>query len=256
MSEIKLGQLVRTKVEKVCFGTNRKEVIIPIGTEGVVCEVCSDHVEVEIWGDDAPEFVCGAYAYAIDDVEILKQYDFRFDSKLIHSFIGKTLTKYKHSKIMNTSSVTGILGFEINDSVFELTNDYESIDYFGLDNEATIFRIANSKWCDVESMINNDVNQNCINEKIQKILLVNDHTILKIDQHVEYDMWDTKAIIFYFENYELCFAKQDCWFSQEIEIYKGYNLWEKISDGKDILNDFDDNNSKSISFKRFFNEIV
>ena len=46
MSEIKIGQIVKTKIEKVCFGTNRKEVIIPIGTEGLVCDVFSDHVDV------------------------------------------------------------------------------------------------------------------------------------------------------------------------------------------------------------------
>ena len=72
MEKIKLGQLVKTKVEQECFGTNNKGVIIPIGPKGVICEVCPDHVEVEIWGKDAPEFVRGAYSYAIDDVEIIK----------------------------------------------------------------------------------------------------------------------------------------------------------------------------------------
>ena len=29
---------------------------------------------------------------------MMKQYDFRFDTALIKSFIGKTLTKYKHAE--------------------------------------------------------------------------------------------------------------------------------------------------------------
>ena len=52
----------------------------------------------------------------------MKQYDFRFDTELIKSFIGNTSTKYKHADFIVTDSVTGILGFEINQQVFELVN--------------------------------------------------------------------------------------------------------------------------------------
>ena len=72
MERIKVGQLVKTKVEQICFGTNGKDVVIPVGTKGIVCEVCPDHVEIEIWGDDAPEFVSGAYGYKFSEIEIIK----------------------------------------------------------------------------------------------------------------------------------------------------------------------------------------
>lgn len=58
-----------------------------------------------------------------------------------------------------------------------------------------------------------------------------------------------KRLFFCFENYEICFAKQDCWFSQEIEIYR------EIIDRKDILSDFDSDESKSICVKRNYVEI-
>lgn len=186
---------------------------------------------------------------------MMKQYDFRFDVALIESFIGKTLTKYKHAEFIYTNSVTGILGFEINNIVYELTNDFEAVDFLTLDGEATIFRLSKTKWDYVDSMINNDINQVDVGETIKKILLVNDHTILKIDENVAYDMWDTKAIIFCFENYEICFAKQDCWFSQEIEIYKGYGLLEKIGNGQGILSDFDANDTKKAFVERTIYEI-
>lgn len=38
----------------------------------------------------------------------MKQYDFRFDTKLIKSFIGKTFTKHKYADFIVTDSVTGI----------------------------------------------------------------------------------------------------------------------------------------------------
>ena len=46
--------------------------------------------------------------------------------------------------------------------------------------------------------------------------------------------------------FEICFEKQDCWFSMEIEIHKGHNSLNMIDDGKDILNDFDGNTSVTI----------
>jgi hypothetical protein len=185
----------------------------------------------------------------------MKQYDFRFNTALIQSFVGKTLTKYKHAEFMYTNSVTGIVGLEINDVVYALTNEYEAIDFLSLDDEATIFRISKSKWNNIDSMINNDINEVYVNETIKKIVLVNDHIIINDRRNVAYDMHDTKGIIFCFENHELCFVKQDCWFSQEIEIYKGYNLLEKTGDGKGILEDFKTDNNKEVFVKRSIVEI-
>ena len=185
----------------------------------------------------------------------MKQYDFRFDTALIKSFVGKTLTKYKHAEFMYTNSVTGIIGFEINDVVYELTNEYETMDFLTLDDEATVFRISKTEWNNVDSMINNDINEINVGETIKKVILVNDHTTINVEQNVAYDMRDTKAVIFCFENNEICFVKQDCWFSQEIEIYKGYNLLEKLGDGKGILEDFDTDDTKNAFVERAIVEI-
>ena len=179
----------------------------------------------------------------------MKQYDFRFDTELIKSLIGKTFLTYKHADFIVTDSVTGIIGFEINHQVFELVNDYEALDYFGLDGEATILSIYKSNWTEVESRFNNDIKETYIDEAVQKVLLVNDHTFSK-----NYDMWETKAIVFCFKNFEICFEKQDCWFSMEIETHKGHDLLNMIDDGKDILNDFDGN--LFVTIERTILEIV
>lgn len=179
----------------------------------------------------------------------MKQYDFRFDTELIKSLIGKTFLTYKHADFIVTDSVTGIIGFEINHQVFELVNDYEALDYFGLDGEATILSIYKSNWTEVESRFNNDIKETYIDEAVQKVILVNDHTFSK-----NYDMWETKAIVFCFKNFEICFEKQDCWFSMEIEIHKERDTLNVIDDGKDILNDFDENSS--ITIERTIVEIM
>ena len=179
----------------------------------------------------------------------MKQYDFRFDTELIKSLIGKTFLTYKHADFIVTDSVTGIIGFEINHQVFELVNDYEALDYFGLDGEATILSIYKSNWTEVESRFNNVIKETYIDEAVQKVILVNDHTFSK-----NYDMWETKAIVFCFKNFEICFEKQDCWFSMEIEIHKERDTLNVIDDGKDILNDFDENSS--VTIERTIVEIV
>lgn len=186
----------------------------------------------------------------------MKKYDFRFDMKIIKSFIGGVFKKYKHVDYIYTNSVTGILGFEVDDNVFELINEYEAFDFLNLDDEATIFSISNSNWEKIDSTINNDINENIIKEKIKKVIVVNDHITFQNKETILYDMWDTKAIIFKFDNYEICFAKQDCWFSQEIEIYKGYDLLTKIGDGKEILSDFNEKDSKFINLERAIIEVV
>lgn len=133
--------------------------------------------------------------------------------------------------------------------VFELVNNYEALDYFSLDGEATILSISAANWTEVESMINDDIKETYVNALVQKVILVNDHTFSK-----NYDMWETKAIVFCFENFEICFEKQDCWFSMEIEIHKGHDSLNMIDDGKDILNDFDEN--PSVTIERTIVEIV
>ena len=50
------------------------------------------------------------------------------------------------------------------------------------------------------------------------------------------------------------FEKQDCWFSMEIEIHKGHDTLNMIDDGKDILNDFDEN--PSVTIERTIVEIM
>lgn len=145
----------------------------------------------------------------------MKQYDFRFDTELIKSLIGKTFTKYKHADFIITDSVTGIIGFEINHQVFELMNDYEALDYFGLDGEATILSISKSNWTEVEPRFNNDIKVTYIDEVVQKVILVNDHTFSK-----NYDMWETKAIVFCFKNFEICFEKRIVGFQWKLKSIK------------------------------------
>ena len=167
----------------------------------------------------------------------MRKYDFRFDKKLFQSFVGKNFEQFRHEKLIYTNTVSLWLEFMIDHRLFTLSNDFENIDFFGWDDEATIFRCVEMKQTDPK--IGENIIDRMVQKKIESIILVNDHFYSTHLEEPEYDYWQTSAIIFHFEGYEISFAKQDCWFSLEIEINQGNHLIEKIDDGKDILDDFE-----------------
>lgn len=64
-------------------------------------------------------------------------YDFRFDTKLMQSFVGLQITSYKC-----TDTITEMVDIQIGDNVYCLINEYEELDYFLLENENTVYRIS------------------------------------------------------------------------------------------------------------------
>lgn len=161
----------------------------------------------------------------------MRTYDFRFDTKLIQSFVGLQLTSYNC-----TDSMTDIVNIQIDDTAYSLLNEYEEYDFFSLENENTVYRISGSY---VDSFDNIQMSES-VNQIISKVVLVNEHITLEKNRRLFYDMWNTKAIIFGLNDYELCFVKKDCWLSEKIEILKGNDLLDQISYDQGILDDFID----------------
>ena len=69
----------------------------------------------------------------------MRTYDFRFDTKLIQSFVGLQMISYKC-----TDSMAEMVDIQIGDNVYCLTNEYEEYDFFSLENENTIYRLYKS----------------------------------------------------------------------------------------------------------------
>ena len=171
-------------------------------------------------------------------------YDFRFDTKLMQSFVGLQITSYKC-----TDTITEMVDIQIGDNVYCLTNEYEELDYFLLENENTVYRISDSYRNGPD---NTQITVN-VNQIISKVILLNEHIVLEKNDRISYDVWNTKAIIFGLNDYELCFIKEDCWFSEKIEILKGNNLLNHIFDEQGILDDFIDMKDGMVELN---NEIV
>jgi len=179
----------------------------------------------------------------------MKKYDFRLNVDLLKSFVGEVFNKHIHEKFKYTNTVTSVVGFMVNEASFRFVNDFENVDFLGWDDEASVYKIEECKW---DSIFASDIHTTTTNleQVIKNIILINDHFSLFIDENWEYDWWETRAIIFCFKEFEISFEKQDCWFSQEIEINRGYNLIDKISDGQFILKDADLKSNQRIATER------
>jgi hypothetical protein len=179
----------------------------------------------------------------------VKVNDYRFDQNLFKSFIGKTFNKYKHERFLFTNTVTLYLGFMIDNISYEISNDYEAVDFLDLDGEATICRINQKPWPEILS--NDDkVIETEIEKTIKSITIINDNFISKSYGKINYDWWETRAIIFNFGELEVSFEKTDCPFSMEIEVNKGYDLINKVEDGKFIISDFEQSDEQTIEVNR------
>lgn len=79
-----------------------------------------------------------------------------------------------------------------------------------------------------------------VNQVTSMVVLLNEHITLEKNESLSYDIWNTKAIIFVLDDYELCFMRKDCWLSEKIEILKGKDLLNQIRCDQSILDDFID----------------
>lgn len=180
----------------------------------------------------------------------MKKYDFRFDTELFRSFVGKTFNKYIHDKFEYTNTATLYVGMMIDNISYEFENDYEEVDYFGWDGEATVSRFFEKDWDSIVSILGDNAVITSVNETIRSIRIINDHFMSYSNGEQDYDWWETRSIIFNFGDHEISFEKQDCWFSMEIEINKGKNLIEKISGGQFILEDHEQSEKQEIVTNR------
>ena len=179
----------------------------------------------------------------------VKVNDYRFDQNLLRSFIGKTFNKYKHKRFLFTNTVSIYLGFMVDNISYEICNDFEPVDFLDIDGEATICRINQKDWDKILENKNNVIETE-IKKTIKSITIINDNFISRSYGEINYDWWETRAIIFNFGELEVSFEKQDCFFSMEIEVNKGYDLINKVEDGKFILSDFEQSEEQTIEVNR------
>ena len=172
----------------------------------------------------------------------MKELDMRFNQNVFSNFINKKMIKYKCDPFIYTSSVHGIVGIYIDNQIYEINNKQESVDYFGVTDDYAVFRFHETTEEKVKSLLK-DIDQitTKIDKKIKKIVLVNENQQTFENGIQLYNIWLTRAIIFFFDDgKELMFQKDITPFSEEIDIKKGYNLIKEIPSEDAFLEDWED----------------
>lgn len=172
----------------------------------------------------------------------MKMIDMRFNLGAIKNLVGKRFIKYKCDAFQFTNSVTGTVGVYIDNLVYELRNEQESVDYFGVTDDYSVFKIINSTDNNIQSFFLDTEQINTpIEEIISKIVIVNENQKLYKNGIQIYDVWVTRGIIFVLESgREISFQKDIVPFSEEIYINKGYNLIDIIEDNNDFCDDWNE----------------
>lgn len=162
--------------------------------------------------------------------------DMRFDANMIKELIGKKFSKYKCDAFDFTNSVTQIVGIYIGEKVFSLTNVQESVDYFGNVDDVAICSFTETADDSVKSAFKDtEMITTPVGGAINKIILINENQKLFKNDEELYNVWLTRAIIFFVDGREISFEKDNVPFSEEIIIQRGYNLIKKLSDEKEFL---------------------
>ena len=181
----------------------------------------------------------------------MKIIDNRFNENLIKSFVGKKLTKIKHDHFRYTNTVTGVVGFMIDNKSYAMVNDYEEVDYLDWDDEACICRITERPWDEIRSFVEGEEQITTeINEIVEQVTIINDHIESYSYGNKDYDVWETRAIIFDLGLYQVSFTKQVCFFSMEIEVNKGYDLIDKIETTDAFYSEHNNSEEQTLKISR------
>ncbi len=174
----------------------------------------------------------------------MKTIDMRFDSNIFKQMIGQTLKKYRSDEFVFNNSVTGIIGIFVDEKVYEFRNEQKSVDYFGEQDDYAVFGITECSENEIKSFFD-DTEQidTPVNQIIKKITIINENQQIFENGTQTYNVWLTRGIIFDLGDREISFKKDTCPFSEEIEIFRGYDLISKFPHNTDFIDGWD--NSKT-----------
>lgn len=148
---------------------------------------------------------------------------------MFKEMFGKKLISIMHDPFVYTNSVYGIVGLNIDNSFYKISNKIQVRDYFGSDEDVAIFDIMKSDREHIHSYIEGvEMIDMPVNQLIKHIDIVNEHQQLFEQEQQTYDVWITRGIVIELtDGLEISFEKE-IWFSEDISIERGYKLIDKL----------------------------
>ncbi len=173
----------------------------------------------------------------------MKVIDYRFSSetmKIFRAMINQEFKTIKHDPLIYGPGVYGIVGLYIGDRIYKITNQTEVLDYFGKMEDVAVFKFASAEAKEIKSYTNNKMISFPISSSIKEIHIINENQQLFYNGNQIYDVYTVRGIIFVLQdNRELSFEKS-IWFSEDIYVEKGHDLYNKFSSTDSFLEDWDE----------------
>ena len=148
--------------------------------------------------------------------------------KLLSNMIGKKFEKYRCDEFKFAPSVYQIVGLYVGDCVYALINETKELDYFGETDDVSVMRVDAVNENEIKShLVDGKQIDTPINQIIQDIIVITDTEYMS-ENGVDLYCYDfTAAIVFVLPDRQVVFER-DCWFSEDILIYRGSNVINKI----------------------------
>ena len=162
----------------------------------------------------------------------MKTIDIRFSKETydrIESLVNQEFKMIRHDPLIYGPGAYGIVGVYVGDKVFAITNQTEVLDYYGAMEDVAVLRFDESEAAQITSLTNNEMVNYPIESTIKEIRIVNENQQLFQQGTQIYDVYTVRGLIFVLEDGREISFEKPIWFSEEIYIQKGYDLFEKYS---------------------------
>ena len=175
----------------------------------------------------------------------MKKIDVRFDDKTMQclkSMIGQKFIKYRCDPFKFTNSVYLTVGIFIGAQTYELKNEIQVLDYYGQLEDVAVLTLQTTTEEKLKSGIMDGKQIDMpIGEKIKEIHLINENQRIYQKGKQSYDVWLTRGIIFVLSDREVSFEKE-IWFSEDININRGYDLINTFASTDKFLEGWEEDN--------------
>jgi len=173
----------------------------------------------------------------------MKTIDVRFSKEIyekIQSMVNQEFKMIRHDPLIYGPGAYGIVGVYVGDKVFAITNQTEVLDYYGTMEDVAVFRFDESETAQIASLTNNEMVNYPIKNIIKEIRIVNENQQLFQQGTQIYDVHTVRGIIFVFQDGREISFEKPVWFSEDIYIEKGYDLYDKFAPTDAFLEDWED----------------
>lgn len=152
---------------------------------------------------------------------------------LLKSLLGQKLIAIFHDSFVFTNTSSEIVKLEAENTTAFLYSFVEPIEHFGAIEDTAVWSFETTKYPAVESKV---FIKTPVQEIISKIELVQESQRLFSSGMLEYQLDVTRGIIITLESGRQIAFEKDVWFSEEIIIHRGYDLYGKFTPVESLEN--------------------